>query len=290
MCLLTFYLNPNASETELYLVLVNVRDEIYNRPTKLADFWEQYPQVIGGMDMEPGKEGGTWLAMNKKGKIGALLNILQPDEEILPGKKGRGFLAFDYVVGDQDCFTYLNDVSREGKDYNEFLLVAIEFSSLKVPKIACYTNSSSLPPVLLEPGIHSFGNSIEREQPWPKVPKLKEKFSEVIEKYPSIFQKDDLLNELFALLQDRTRYSVDDNMKKQGKSKTLDFLEKLSAIHVNIPEANYGSRCHTVILIDGSGKVDYYERSRPQHIQSVGDEQWVLTHHSFKLDLMSTAL
>ncbi|GBM59453.1 Transport and Golgi organization 2, partial [Araneus ventricosus] len=285
MCLLTFYLNPNASKNELYLVLVNVRDEIYNRPTKLADFWEKYPHVIGGMDLEPGKEGGTWLAMSKKGKIGALLNILQPDEEILPGKKGRGFLAVDYVVGEKDCSTYLKDISIEGKNYNEFLLVTIEFSSLKVPKIACYTNSSSSLPVFLEPGIHSFGNSIEREQPWPKVTKMKEMFSKVFEKYHSISNKDDLVKELFSMLQDRTRYCVDDNMKKQGKSKPPEFLEKLGAILVNIPEANYGSRCHTVILIDGSGNVDYHEKSRPEQIQTDGDEQWHSNHHNFKLQI-----
>ncbi|GIX78783.1 transport and Golgi organization 2 [Caerostris extrusa] len=74
MCLLAFYLNPDAGENELYLVLVNVRDELYTRPTQLACFWEKHPHVIGGMDLKRGKEGGTWLAMSKKGKIGILLN------------------------------------------------------------------------------------------------------------------------------------------------------------------------------------------------------------------------
>ena len=45
-----------------------------------------------GTDQEPGREGGTWFAMSKKGKIGILLNILLnklPD----PDKKGRGTSA-----------------------------------------------------------------------------------------------------------------------------------------------------------------------------------------------------
>lgn len=46
--------------------------------------------IFLGTDQEPGKEGGTWLAMSKTGKIGVLLNILQADEDILPDKKGRG--------------------------------------------------------------------------------------------------------------------------------------------------------------------------------------------------------
>ena len=37
--------------------------------------------------MYTGKEGGTWLGMNKRGKIGVLLNILG---QVDPAKKGRG--------------------------------------------------------------------------------------------------------------------------------------------------------------------------------------------------------
>lgn len=50
MCLLLFYLNPAAKEDEFYLILVNVRDEIYNRPTKTAHFWDQHSNVIGGIN------------------------------------------------------------------------------------------------------------------------------------------------------------------------------------------------------------------------------------------------
>ncbi|GFU29450.1 hypothetical protein NPIL_447961, partial [Nephila pilipes] len=284
MCLLVFNVNPNATESEFYLILINVRDEVYNRPTKLASFWEKHPHVIGGMDLEPGKAGGTWLAMNKHGKIGALLNILQPDEEILPNKKGRGFLAVDYVIGEKDYFKYLEELSTEGESYNEFLLVTMDYSSLKVPKIACYTNNAAVPPIKLEPGIHAFGNSIQLDNPWPKVCKTKGMFSDVIKKYPSISTKDTLVEELFGMLHNCSRYSLDENMKQQGKSKPLDYLEKLSAIFVDIPEANYGSRCHTVILIDGSGNVDYFERSRPEHVQPTEDYQWHSNHYAFKLN------
>lgn len=40
-----------------------------------------------GKDLE---RGGTWLAMNKTGKISVLLNILQPDKNIKKDKKSRG--------------------------------------------------------------------------------------------------------------------------------------------------------------------------------------------------------
>ena len=41
-----------------------------------------------GLDMEEGKEGGTWLGISKKGKMAALTNYMQP--KIDKDAKGRG--------------------------------------------------------------------------------------------------------------------------------------------------------------------------------------------------------
>lgn len=41
-----------------------------------------------GLDMEEGKEGGTWLGISKKGKMAALTNYMQP--KIDKNAKGRG--------------------------------------------------------------------------------------------------------------------------------------------------------------------------------------------------------
>ena len=49
MCLLLYYLNPHARDDEFYLVLVNVRDEVYDRPSQYAHFWPRNPDVIGGI-------------------------------------------------------------------------------------------------------------------------------------------------------------------------------------------------------------------------------------------------
>lgn len=41
--------------------------------------------------MEPGREGGTWLAINPiTGKLGILLNILTVKSDINPNALGRG--------------------------------------------------------------------------------------------------------------------------------------------------------------------------------------------------------
>lgn len=279
MCVLLFYLNPDASEEEFYLVLLNVRDEFYNRPTKTAHEWDSNSNIIAGMDMEPGREGGTWLAVSKTGKIASLLNVLQPDDEIYADKKGRGFLAVDYVTGSEDCFEYLKNLSAEGESYNGFTLVTMNLSSFKSPNVAYFSNMSSQSLESVAPGIHAFGNSTSIKCPWPKVTKSKEQFTQIIEEHPSIATKDQLVESLFSLMKDSTCHKPDKNMKKQGGSRSSDFMDKLSSIFVSIPECNYGSRCHTIVLVDGSGNVEYIEKSR------TSDIEWNLQHICFKFNL-----
>lgn len=54
------------------------RDEFYARNTKEAAKWPGAEHVYGGIDLEPGREGGTWLAVSGENgvfKAGALLNL-----------------------------------------------------------------------------------------------------------------------------------------------------------------------------------------------------------------------
>lgn len=50
--------------------------------------------------MQPGKEGGTWLAMNHHGRIGVLLNIGQGKEEMAVADPSscRGLYPVQWVV------------------------------------------------------------------------------------------------------------------------------------------------------------------------------------------------
>lgn len=42
------------------------------------------------MDYEEGRQGGTWLAMHRNGKITALLNVLKPLDQVVECEKTRG--------------------------------------------------------------------------------------------------------------------------------------------------------------------------------------------------------
>ena len=82
---------------------------------------------ITGRDLEPGREGGTWLAIgcNENShvlKIGALLNIRMPN----PNKDalGRGEIVTNFVKGMDISSSYCNKVLE--RNYNTFNFVTVE--------------------------------------------------------------------------------------------------------------------------------------------------------------------
>lgn len=127
MCILFFILNENAKGNEYKLILASNRDEFYARPALVAGRWQEDESVIGGRDMEPGREGGTWLAISardKTFKFGALLNITGESKHIdaLP----RGNLVNDYVKNNLTNAQYNQKLTNTHKKFNNFNLITIE--------------------------------------------------------------------------------------------------------------------------------------------------------------------
>ncbi|XP_069971575.1 LOW QUALITY PROTEIN: transport and Golgi organization protein 2 homolog [Penaeus vannamei] len=124
MCLLFVYINPYPKEGDYKLILVNNRDENYNRPTKPARFWDS--GILGGKaDMFAGREGGAWLGMDSNGNIACLLNILQPIDEFMKDRAARGFLVVDFLLGHASGFEYMRSIADSGVKYNDFNLVIL---------------------------------------------------------------------------------------------------------------------------------------------------------------------
>ena len=91
----------------MQLILAMNRDEFVSRPTAPASEREG---LVAGWDEQPGREGGTWLAMDTRtGRLGLLTNIFTGglvDREA----KGRGFLVVDWLRGCQSAMDYLENL------------------------------------------------------------------------------------------------------------------------------------------------------------------------------------
>ncbi|KPP64797.1 hypothetical protein Z043_116824 [Scleropages formosus] len=80
---------------------------------------------LTGLDLEEGKEGGSWLGISKRGKLAALTNYL--DAKPSADAQGRGFLVSNFLTDNVDSYSYLKKVSTEGHLYNGFNLITAEF-------------------------------------------------------------------------------------------------------------------------------------------------------------------
>ncbi|ESO04963.1 hypothetical protein HELRODRAFT_171971 [Helobdella robusta] len=293
MCICFIYLNnniddgssssPSSSTADYQLVVINNRDEYYERPTKPASLWNG--SCISGLDQQANRENGTWLGVNTiDGKVGILLNILQPNCDST--KKGRGFLVTDFISGNEDVIDYADRIAKEKHEYNKFNLVLLQKKNNKWHVLMVSTESNELKGETLDQNILAFGNSAY-ERPWLKVKESKVKFEEIIKshrKNNDISDEGDnkLKDEMLKLLTDKTKHWPDCQILSQlnltGKShqqqkqqqhhcqqkqehdaKMYAFGKKLSSNFVEVAETKYGTRTHSLILIDKVGKGEYIE-------------------------------
>ncbi|XP_064460649.1 transport and Golgi organization protein 2 homolog [Ornithodoros turicata] len=283
MCMLFLYTNPDPGEEGYSLVLLSVRDEYFHRPSKPAHFWEEAPDVLGGRDQEKGREGGTWLAVTKTGRIATLLNILQSQSDIDPTRKGRGFLVVDFVKSSTSAKEYLEKLSHEQNDYNGYILVTLEMKPAQgKSSLNYFSNMKNSSPTHLEPGFHAFGNSVPPHY-WTKVKVGKTKFESIVKEHNKFAQRDQLAEKLFEFVQDSTPYPVDIEMKKQA-DETDEMLLCRNALRVLLPKWNYGTRTHTILVVNAKGQAELVEKTMKEPININGDVVWETRKFTFTME------
>uniref|UniRef100_A0A0B7AB84 Transport and Golgi organization protein 2 homolog n=1 Tax=Arion vulgaris TaxID=1028688 RepID=A0A0B7AB84_9EUPU len=267
MCILFFCQSEICQPDGYRLILANNRDEAWCRPTKEADFWGQQEECISGLDQEPGRVGGTWLGMNRSGKIGALLNILGCMD---PSKIGRGHLVTDYISGESDIHEYAQKIFENKDKYNGFSLVLFDLGkqedSLTVKPVFVSNACSYLSCVNMRslPANTFVGvSNSPLEYPFQKALKGKDLFGQIVTQYPTIAGREHLIEKLMSLMADRTSLLPDPVLEKAGLSAGYNpsRVSQQSAINVWSPETKYGSRTTTLVLVDSQGSVDYIERT-----------------------------
>jgi uncharacterized protein with NRDE domain len=235
MCLCLFAVNAHD---EFPFILIANRDEFRTRPASIAAFWEEHPNVLAGRDLQG---MGTWLGMNKSGKIAFLTNYRHPDYFNRKGPT-RGTLVSNFLTSERNGKEYLDSVQNP-TEYNGFNLVVGSLDGLYY-----YSNvEGKVKPI--NSGVHGLSNAFLNTS-WPKVDDGKEKLKSAIE-------KNDLnSNHLFSILADGS-FAKESELPETGVSQELEKV--LSAKFINTP--NYGTVCSTVIKIDRNGKCFFEEKT-----------------------------
>ncbi|KAE8634797.1 hypothetical protein XENTR_v10002440 [Xenopus tropicalis] len=274
MCIIFFKFDPRPVSKNAYrLILAANRDEFYHRPSKPADYWGSNNDILSGLDMESGKEGGTWLGINKRGKFAALTNYLQPKIDL--HAKGRGSLVTSFLTSEIDSFSYLKKISAEGHLYNGFNLLAADFNSTKEDVMCYYGSKGEQEPLILNPGVYGLSCSL-LDTPWRKLQHGKKLFADIIRKSQDI-AREDLVQELIKVMNNEEQQLPDPAIEEQGKDFVRPILSGYSAVCVRC--SGYGTRTNTIVLIDGEGQVTFTERT----MLNSDVTQWKTSVYQFEL-------
>lgn len=234
MCLIVF---AHACHPRYRLILAANRDEFRDRPSQSAHWWDDAP-IFAGRDLVA---GGTWLALSRDGRLGAVTNVRNPADQVHGGPT-RGQLIVDYLVRPQPAHDYAAALTN--------LSAYAPFNLLLFDAGAGVFLSNRGPLLTLPPGIHALSNA-SLDTPWPKVLRARAGLERLLPA-PAV----PLSDALFTLLADRT-LAADAQLPATGVP--LDWERRLSAIQVGGDD--YGTRSTTVVLIEHSGRIEVIERT-----------------------------
>jgi uncharacterized protein with NRDE domain len=222
MCLVVAALE--ASDRYSLIFCAN-RDERHARPSAPAGWWQDHPRVLGGRDLVA---GGTWLALDRSGRLAAVTNFRTPEATLAP--RSRGELVAAYLTSTLSLDGYGRVVTESSADYGPFSLLLLDGTDLRYL-------SSRAPDARLGPGVHALSNAAYGVD-WPKVRSARTGVEALVDVAAPV-------DELFALLAQRGEAHGEDLYR------TAHF----------ITGTTYGTRSSTVVLIDRDGAAIFAERS-----------------------------
>jgi uncharacterized protein with NRDE domain len=218
------------------LIVAANRDEQHARPAAGAAWWPEQPQLLGGRDL---RAGGTWLAVDRRGRFAAVTNVR--DAQRRQGPRSRGVLVADFVAGHASAQRQAAVVARDGADFGAFNLLLYDGREL-------WFASNRADAAHLSAGLHAFSNAPAGVD-WAKTASARAGVEPLLTSSAPI-------EPLFALLAQR-----DDSQAPEERYERAHFV--VGPI--------YGTRCSTVMLIDVEGRATFAERSFDEAGQLVGE-------------------
>ena len=241
MCLLAF---SWKSHSRYRFIFAGNRDEFHARPAMPASWWADAPAVFGGRDLEA---GGSWLGMNRDGRFAVVTNFREPDLRP-PGKLSRGELVNAFLAGTREVDEYLHVLEEHADNYAGFNLL---FGNvLRDDALFYFSNRDGLArdERTVAPGIHALSNHL-LDTPWPKVQRLRQRFTNELDR------KQPRMQALLEFLEN-TELASDAELPATGISP--EWEKRLSA--AKIIGGEYGTRASTVIAAGHDGICEFIER------------------------------
>jgi uncharacterized protein with NRDE domain len=245
MCLIVI---AARATPKIGLVVAANRDEQHARPAARAAWWPGPPRILGGRDL---RAGGTWLAVDGRGRFGAVTNIR--DASGPAGLRSRGSLVTDYLASADSAAAYAERAVREGAAFGLFNLLIYGGGEL-------WFASNRAAAARLEAGVHSFSNAPAGVE-WPKMASARAGVERLLSTPSAV---EPLLQSFFALLAER-----DDSSSPEQRYERTHF----------VIGATYGTRCSTVLLVDDVGRAIFAERSFDAAGRQIGE-----VRESFEVD------
>jgi uncharacterized protein with NRDE domain len=212
------------------LAIAANRDEFHERPTREAGFWPDAPSLFAGQDL---RAGGTWLGITLDGRFAAVTNYRDGRKGEQAGKRSRGDLPVQFLLGAQTAEAYCNALPGSAEEYNGYNLLACDGQEL------WYYGNRGGAPQALGPGLYGLSNRL-LDTPWPKVERGKAGLAGWLTQEGA--GPEGLLQ---VLAQPDT--APDHLLPDTGVP--LDWERRLSAIRIDSP--GYGTRSSAVWLREG---------------------------------------
>jgi uncharacterized protein with NRDE domain len=273
------------------LILIDNRDEYLNRPTAPASWWPApHTYVLGGRDLLRPVQG-TWLGVTKNGRIAVLTNFKEdgppPQGVVSRGAIIRAFLTDTHVS--TEAFVKEMVASGVSRDAGGFSLVC---GNVGEPLAVMSNRAASEADI---PWIHpetsqtvGLSNAAYGDHAWKKVAdgetmlgkairtsiETGESEDDFIQRLITVLSIDTLprikedggLETYIALLRDtifvpmigRQASLHADEIAAGAKQEKASVVEKNQELGVS---GGYGTQKQTVVLIDHSGGIRYFERT-----------------------------
>ena len=238
MCLIAWNWQPDSA---MPLLLLANRDEFYARPAMPLHWWDD-DTVLAGRDLQA---GGTWLGLSRNGRMAALTNHRSPvnDSGIRPS---RGQLVADFLRGNMDARSYLEELAWHADDYNPFNLLVLDGQRLMG------LESRSKRVLEMPLGLGAVSNA-DFNTPWPKLIQLKSALQAQLR--GGRLETSDLL----PLLQD-TALPMDKELPSTGIPLAAERM--LSPAFVT--SQHYGTRACSIVTISRR-QCSFFEHSCGEH-------------------------